>query len=168
MSQLEKTSSSTSRTFFLCLSLFHEKNCKLVGTIHNRAKYHILELLSMISLSLMSLLSPPIPSLMSGIHKERKLFCFESQYVWEKIIIILVVVCLRKINYYTSCCTGRSSENICNSSGGAHEKGKTSWNSVRVSFSVLFWWKWVLPGLIPKCKGVFSTLQHIPSTIYFY
>jgi hypothetical protein len=28
-----------------------------------------------------------------------------------------------------SCCRGRNSENICSSSGGAQEKGKTAWNS---------------------------------------
>ncbi len=33
-------------------------------------------------------------------------------------------------NYNYSSCTGRSSENICSSSGGAQEKGKIGWNSI--------------------------------------
>jgi hypothetical protein len=37
--------------------------------------------------------------------------------------------CIRYDSNYSSC-TGRSSENICSSSGGAQEKGKTGWNSI--------------------------------------
>jgi hypothetical protein len=63
-----------------------------------------------VTLSL-SLLSPPIPSF-SGIRKVRKFY------------LNLSIKCTRfQINY--SSCTGRSSENICSSSGGAQEKGKT-------------------------------------------
>jgi hypothetical protein len=36
-----------------------------------------------------------------------------------------------------SSCTGRSSENICSTSGGGQEKGKTGWNSVYHQN----WWK---------------------------
>ncbi len=41
----------------------------------------------------------------------------------------LNIECTRVETNYSSC-TVRSSENICSSSGGAHEKGKTGWNSV--------------------------------------
>jgi hypothetical protein len=41
----------------------------------------------------------------------------------------LSILCTRFETNYSSC-TVRSSENICNSSGGAQAKGKTGWNSV--------------------------------------
>jgi len=41
----------------------------------------------------------------------------ESQRLMHKVVGIIVV------------CTGRSSENLCSSSGGAQEKRKTGWNS---------------------------------------
>jgi hypothetical protein len=41
----------------------------------------------------------------------------------------LSIKCTRFERNYSRC-TGRSSENICNSSGGAQEKGKTGWNWV--------------------------------------
>jgi hypothetical protein len=42
-------------------------------------------------------------------------------------------------------CTGKSSENICSSSGGARKKGKTGWNSV---YHQIWWFFfWVSPSL---------------------
>ncbi len=39
---------------------------------------------------------------------------------------------MHKVRGIYSSCTGRSSENICGSSGGAQERGvKTGWNSVQ-------------------------------------
>jgi hypothetical protein len=40
------------------------------------------------------------------------------------------VCCTTKFETNYSSCTVRSSENLCSSSGGAQEKGKTGWNSI--------------------------------------
>jgi hypothetical protein len=45
-------------------------------------------------------------------------------------------------------CTGKSSENICSSSGGAQEKGKTGWNWVYYQKLMVFWVSLRLPWML--------------------
>ncbi len=72
-------------------------------------------LICKVTLSL-GLLSPPIPSF-NGI---RKVIFIKSPYE----MLQLNIECTRLETNYSSC-TVRSTEDICSSSGGAHEKGKT-------------------------------------------
>jgi hypothetical protein len=99
---------------------FHMKPIKkIVGT------WQILELsikspsLHPLFNPLSPLLSSPIPSL-NGIHKVMKFLLNRSMKCWKS-----AFNAQGSESKYSSC-TGRSSENICSSSGGAHEKGKTA------------------------------------------
>jgi len=69
---------------------------------------------------------------------------YGKKYIWSFLVyyIIIIIWCTRFETNYNSC-TGKSNENICSSSGGAQEKGRTRWNSVYHQN----WWFSVSPPL---------------------
>ncbi len=69
---------------------------------------------------------------------------YVKKYVWSFLVyyIIIIIWCTRFETNYNSC-TSKSNENICSSSGGAQEKGRTGWNSVYHQN----WWFSVSPPL---------------------
>ncbi len=83
-----------------------------------------------VALSL-SLLSPPIP-LFQWYQQSNEIILNLSKRCWN----LAFNGQYSRVPNYNSC-RGRSSENICSSSGGAQEEGKTGWNSI----SHQNWWK---------------------------